>query len=98
MRRKTLGEAYAFYEDFEEGVGGEFLERLDSAIRSLSFYPTKHQLWPGANPKFEVRRIRVTKSPYYIGYLVRDGEIIVLSVVHAKRRPGFWFGRFEDEP
>ena len=41
----------------------------------------------------KIYRLSVRKSPYGIVYLVDNNEIVILSIAHAKRRPGYWLSR-----
>ena len=56
--------------------------------------------WPDSGPLFEglpaellVRRVPVSRFPYYLAYLVTSDAIHVLAIAHERRRPGYWSGR-----
>ena len=40
-----------------------------------------------------VRRVAVSRFPYYVAYLVTDYQIHVLAIAHDRRRPVYWRGR-----
>ena len=86
-------EAVSFYEDRGPGVGLEFIERLRGAVSSIRDDPTRYPHWPDMPETLGVRRYRLSKFPYYVGYRVHDDEVVVVVVAHARRRPGFWVGR-----
>ncbi len=41
----------------------------------------------------EIRRALLARFPYALVFLVREDEVRVLAVAHAKRRPGYWLSR-----
>lgn len=50
--------------------------------------------WPDAperNPL--IRKLVLPRFPYSLAYQAFEGRIVVLGVVHAKRRPLYWVGR-----
>lgn len=37
-----------------------------------------------------LRRVRMGKFPYHIGYLLDDDLVVVVGVIHTSRHPGIW--------
>lgn len=40
-----------------------------------------------------LRRVRMSKFPYHIGYLTDDELVVVVGVIHTSRHPGIWTTR-----
>jgi plasmid stabilization system protein ParE len=36
------------------------------------------------------RQLKVRGFPYLVAYRIRPGDVYVVAVAHAKRRPGYW--------
>lgn len=85
-----LDDAVAWYEEQAVGLGYEFLDELDQALRFIASFPELHPL---VDPK--VRRCLVNRFPYGIFYGIDAGSIIVLAVAHLKRKPAYWKKRME---
>jgi plasmid stabilization system protein ParE len=81
-------EAAKWYDNNLKGLGGSFLDSVDSAINSV-------QQNPDAYPKVykELRRILLKKFPFGIFYLVEENKIVIVAVFHASRNPKQWKGR-----
>jgi toxin ParE1/3/4 len=47
-------------------------------------------VWPISQYDPRTQRHLLSKFPYSIVYVVRDGDVTVAAVAHAKRRPGYW--------
>lgn len=77
-----LKEAFSWYEDKRQGLGYDFLLHIDAGIRFIERNP---EIYP---PEYkETRKYLVKRFPYKIIYLVKKERIIVLAVIHGKRRP-----------
>jgi len=46
-----------------------------------------------ARRSYRVRRYVVPGLLFSIGYEIVGNEIVILAVVHRRRRPGYWFTR-----
>mgnify|MGYP001590961578 CR=1 FL=1 len=77
-----LEEAFAWYEDRRKGLGYDFLLQVDAGIRFIEHNPEIH---PGEYKG--TRKHLIKRFPYKIVYLVDEEKIIVLAVIHGKRRP-----------
>ena len=78
-----LLKAARWYDQRETGLGDEFLDEVEAAIETLECNALNHSV------RFaDVRRAPVMRFTFYgIYYLVRDGEVWVLSVFHGRRHP-----------
>jgi plasmid stabilization system protein ParE len=70
-----------WYEAQREGLGDEFIDEMAGLIASLSenalLYPAVFE---------DVRRVFGRRFPYVIAYRLVADEVIVISVLHMRRR------------
>ena len=87
-------EAVMFYETRREGLGARFVQAVKEAMAATLQFPEMGTLWPGAPASMAIRRRSITGFPAFsIAYTVLDDRLRVVAVVHANRRPGYWFHR-----
>ena len=85
-------EARRWYEQtVDDELADSFLREMDAAIERVIQFP---EAWPIFRDRY--RWILLHRFPYQLFYrLEDDGEIHVLAVAHARRRPGYWLKRDE---
>ena len=71
----------AWYEGKRDGLGVQFVERVDQAIQKISETPLGYE-----RIIREVRRVNVSRFPYALWYRV-EGDAVVIACLHAKRDP-----------
>ncbi len=77
-----LKEIFSWYEGEREGLGYDFLLQVDAGLRFMERNPE------ACPPEYKgTRKYLVKRFPYKIVYLVEEGRIIVLAVIHGKRNP-----------
>jgi plasmid stabilization system protein ParE len=76
--------APAWYAERSLLAAAGFLQELSKAINRIVEAPHRY-------PKADqgTRKIRFDRFPYSIYYRVADDGIVVIAVVHAKRRPRY---------
>lgn len=78
-------EAFHWYEEQRIGLGAEFRNGLQDAVRRMRStplaYPVVHR---------DLRRVLVNRFPYAVFYRVTPEAIVVVGVVHGKRHPRTW--------
>jgi len=77
-----LKEAFYWYEDKRTGLGYDFLLQVDAGINFIYRNPEIHSIEYKGTRKHLIKRF-----PYKIIYLVEEEKIIILAVLHGKRRP-----------
>ncbi len=77
-----LKEAFSWYEDKRTGLGYDFLLQVDAGISFINRNPEVHPIEYKGTRKHVIKRF-----PYKIIYLVEEENIIILAVIHGKRRP-----------
>jgi len=77
-----LKATFSWYEDKRIGLGYDFLLQVDAGINFINRNPEIHPIEYKGTRKHLIKRF-----PYKIIYLVEEEEIIILAVIHGKRRP-----------
>ena len=78
-------EAAAYYERNVPGLGERFAREVHQAIERLLKYP---EIGFPIGPN--LRRIVLTRFPYYLIYSFTPDMLRVVAVAHTRRRPGYW--------
>jgi len=90
---KELQASARFYEMQKAGLGGRFLDAIESGFRQIERSPF---LWRSI--RGDIRRFLVKTFPYGIVYASANDQIFILAVMHLKREPDYWLGRLSDLP
>ena len=80
--------AVEYYESKAEGLGASFLLEATEASRRVQESP---QLYPIQDGK--IRRCLLPRFPYGLLYAELPEFILVVAVMHLRRRPGYWKDR-----
>ncbi len=81
-------DAAVFYEKQVSQLGANFLSILESAIRDICEQP---EAWPDIGYGIKKRQLR--RFPYSVLYQIDDSEIVIVAVMHQRRRPNYWVER-----
>lgn len=73
------------YAAIRPSLGAAFVDRVEVSVRRAGQAPMT-----GAPMGGQLRRLFVTRFPYYVIYLNDDSRVLILAVAHFRRRPGFW--------
>ncbi len=84
---EMLGAA-RYYESQAQGLGQDFLEKIESAFHDIGEHPERFPVI-----RSDIRRRLVHRFPYAIFYRVEPEEIIVLAIAHLRRHPNYWLNR-----
>ena len=82
-----LKEAATWYEERESGLGRRFVRETRSAFKRIVENPL---LFRVRHKRLHVRWTFPKNFPYRIVFVVENDTIIILCVVHAKRRDRAW--------
>ncbi|MCF6245401.1 MAG: type II toxin-antitoxin system RelE/ParE family toxin [Sulfurovum sp.] len=77
--------AYDWYESQRMGLGEDFLLTLEESYAKIARTPKLYQIIYKS-----VRRKLVRRFPYGIFFIFKDDKIIILAVMHTKRKPIEW--------
>ena len=81
-------EAAVYYEMQVEGLGTAFLAKVKSVVRDVAARPAA---WPIV--RNDIRKRLVHRFPYAVLYRLDPEEIVIVAVMHQRRRPDYWLGR-----
>lgn len=73
--------AYEWYEEKRVGLGDELLLEIEICLQKISEHPENYGY---VNTIF--RRIRTHRFPYFLVFEIEEGNVIINSVRHAKRK------------
>jgi plasmid stabilization system protein ParE len=83
-----LDDAVAWYNEQATGLGVEFLDELDRAIRRALTHPFSClEIEPG------LRRCLLARFPYGLVYGVDGDTVVIVAVAHLHREPRYWSDR-----
>jgi len=85
-----MSEAALFYESV--GLGNDFLDDVQQRIDTLCQYPKS-----GTLIDTKLRRVLLHRFPFGIIYAEERDEIVIVSIAHQRRRPGYWQSRLEPD-
>jgi plasmid stabilization system protein ParE len=76
--------AYRWYEEQSNGLGGRFLDEIESCFRRVSLNPLSY-------PEVEasIRRALPHVFPYLVLFTLHGQTVHVLAVVHAAQDPAY---------
>ena len=81
-------EAAVYYETQVAQLGEIFLAKVESAVRDIASRPTA---WPIL--RNNIRKHLIHRFPYALLYHEETDEIVIVAVMHQRRRPNYWLGR-----
>ncbi|HEU4406657.1 MAG TPA: type II toxin-antitoxin system RelE/ParE family toxin [Polyangiaceae bacterium] len=81
-------EAFLWYWQHDERAGLRFEAALTATLDRTAEAPEQ-----GPVVEADVRRLLVEGFPYGVLYAVEPERIVVLAIMHLRRRPGYWRGR-----
>jgi toxin ParE1/3/4 len=80
-----LNEAKTYYGSENIEIAGVFVQEVDRVLRQIAQFPHS-----GPRRFIILRRCGMNRFPYGIFYRVFSDHILVVSISHASRRPGYW--------
>jgi plasmid stabilization system protein ParE len=96
---EELRAAAFWYDERRAGLGDEFVDEVNTLGLRIVTSPGAYAQWPGlSGSNSTIRRALVDRFPYVIAFEVREQDVFVLAVAHAKRRPLYWVRRAGQVP
>ena len=77
--------AYDWYESQRIGLGEDFLLTLEESYSKITRTPKVYQLIYKT-----VRRKLLRRFPYGVFFVLKDDEIIIIAIMHTRRKPSDW--------
>jgi plasmid stabilization system protein ParE len=90
---QEMREAARWYEDKRLELGYDFVEAVEEAYESIMQFPRRFVRVNIGDPDREIRRGLLRRFPYAVVFEIREDEIIVIAIAHAKRKPKYWQSR-----
>lgn len=80
--------AAQYYQQQSAGLGSEFLSEVERTVAAILAHPE-------AAPKVKkkIRRRLLKRFPFGVLYAVAADEVVIVAVMHLRRRPGYWEDR-----
>lgn len=88
-----LYEAIVFYNIQRQGLGIEFAKEVQDTIERIKLNP---EAWSTISKSKQARRCLTNRFPYGIIYQIRKNTILIVAVMHLKRRPQTWQSRLRE--
>ena len=79
-----------WYEERSPMSAAALAQEIDAAISQIAEAPMRYPVAQAGT-----RRLVLPRFPFSIFYRVGTTEIVIVSVAHHKRRPGYWRQRAE---
>jgi len=78
----------AYYSNVRDGLGIKFEDAVESAVNNAVSNPL------GGVPSPKGARSRLVKGfPFSVVFRASDTEILIVAVMHHRRKPGYWADR-----
>jgi len=88
--KQELDEAIKYHNAKIPGLGDDLFNEIVSAAQKLCELP---ELWPKVRKN--IRRCRLKRFPYSLLYRAGPEEIVIIAVMHNRRRPAYWRSRIK---
>ncbi|MCX7004253.1 MAG: type II toxin-antitoxin system RelE/ParE family toxin [bacterium] len=85
---QEFAEAVDHYNGQSPGLGYKFAAEVKSTLDRIVLFP---DAWPLCSRR--ARRCIMNRFPYAVLYQMREEGILVLAVLHIKRKPTHWQSR-----
>ena len=83
-----IGDAYAWYESQQSGLGERFLEEMSRCISAIERQPLRFQ-----KVHAESRRALLRRFPYAVFFVAAQDHVAVIAAMHMARDPASWQAR-----
>ncbi len=81
-------DAVEYYNEQRQGLGFEFANEVKATLSRIGIYPVT---WPELESG--IRKCIIKRFPYALIYTIEDDLIIILAIMHMKRKPDYWKNR-----
>ena len=91
-------DAVFYYETTAPGLGARLILEIDEAIALALEFPEAAPAVRDAPAEHGLRWISPPTFPIKLIFAIRNDELLVVAVFHARRRPGYWLDRIKQLP
>lgn len=78
-------EAIRFYKQRGRSLGQRFARAIQTTIGKIIATPDRWRVL-----EEDVRRCLVRVFPYALLYTIEEDHILIVAIMHGRRRPGYW--------
>lgn len=78
----------AYYSSAAVGLGIRFAQAVEATVSMVASNPNGGNLAPHGT-----RKRRIKGFPFSVIYRPGTTEILIIAVMHHRRKPGYWLGR-----
>jgi plasmid stabilization system protein ParE len=90
--RLDFDDSFAWYAERSVGAAIGFASAVDEAIDKVTAEPSRFPSTHGG-----CRYCSLNRYPFRIVFRDEPDRLVVVALAHAKRSPGYWRGRRDDE-
>lgn len=83
--RNELFATINYYETAKKGLGSDFLNQIEQAIKRIIILP---KAWSILDTN--IRRCLVNRFPFGIIYGINNDDIYILAIMNLCREPNYW--------
>lgn len=87
---EEYADAAEYYAGIEPELGGRFYDEIERLIRDVRQNPERFRLFDAP-----IRRHFSDVFPYAVLYVDQPERVLIIAVMHMKRRPGYWRPRLK---
>lgn len=69
------------------------MAEVGRALEVIAENPTLWARWPGTREELNIRRFCLPRFPFMLPFVLKADRLVLLAVVHERRRPNFWLDR-----
>ena len=91
--KRELFEQVKWYERQRPGLGGEFLDELETLIERVRKSPRDFPHWEFVTKQHDVRRGQLGRFPQRVLFVILGDEVWITAVAHPSRSPRYWVKR-----
>jgi plasmid stabilization system protein ParE len=88
LAEADLAQAASWYDDEQPGLGLRFLNDVDQIFGRIREMPRQFPVVSG-----KIRRALLRTFPYAVYFRETDEALVILAVLHLRRRRGLWRAR-----
>lgn len=88
---EELHDVVRYYNNERQGLGFEFANEVKATLSRICFYP---ETWLEIDPG--IRKCIVKRFPYALLYIYENSQIIIIAIMHMKRKPDYWKKRIQN--
>jgi len=82
--------AVLYYNNERPGLGFELAAEVRNTLNRIIKFPDS---WPFISPN--IRKSIVNRFPFAVLYHRGDNQILIIAIMHMRRKPGYWKQRVD---